>query len=477
LDAAIRANYTTANDAFITNNINFDNAGQFGNFAWEKSDVSIFKDASDVFSGRQSIRLLAEAGTDYMYSQNIDVVAGENYKLSMLSKIDSGNEGLIVVYDVTNSAAILESAALSNTSWNLFESSFEIPATCTEIQIRLYSDDINEYANYDFVVVLQNLIDNGGFEGTYSSDVAPGWSETGSPTVAESADEHTGSKAQSVNGDSSNYLRQTITLESGKWYTFSGWVKGTDCNILLSGAATKTLQSTESSGYRKLSYTFKAASTSLNIDIFGDGAACLFDDFAVIPVAVTEFSTVTPSPKTNCWVEDQWGNSNHAFQHHGGTTITYPANAILTEGSGTISKLLQMPFDYDDYDQDVFLWHLPDFSRCYYDADAEVFKFEMWDGSAWITVSSQAQTFSAGDWVRVTGLYNNATGITIYVDTTQGNSTADTWTVQELPTTLYLGSDENGEYQSDSACDYISGYNRELTEDEIEVLVNTNWGE
>ena len=480
LDASKRTNYTTANEAFVTNNLCFDgNLEEYGIVAWVETSVESLKDGSDVFSGRQSVRTKATSPVGTLNSQNIGVEAGENYLVSVVHKVDSGNGVFIMVYDVTNSTAIKTSGLFENTAYNLYEMSFEVPAGCTEIKIAVIVRDSGESCNLGNVLLLKNMMDNGGFEGTYVSSLAPGWTKNGTPTLLESADEHGGDKAQSINGDSSNYIYQQITVVSGEWYTVSGYVKGTNSVIKLFGATTKTLTSTYDTDYRKVSYTFKALSGTLTVQLYGNGAACLFDDFSLIKLHKVEASTSTPSPAASCYKPDKWGNSSRAFCLSGATILKYLATNVLNPGLGTIVCLIKAPFNYDDFDsRDFYLFEIDEVFRIWYDASAQKFKFDVYNGASWLSVESVAQTFDAGDWIYVFGLFNNQSGLTIYVNTTQGTTYTSTWDEQSITGKyIYLMSDHDGEQQADCDFDYPHGYDEYLTAAQIEAVVNGNWGD
>ena len=478
LNAAIRANYTTANACFITNNLVFDgHCENFGSEAWEVANANIIKDQHQVFQGRQSLRVRATAANGYAYSFPISVAADENYILSMAMYNEIANNCRVIVYDYTNSVNIFDTGALSRTQYQHFESSFEIPAGCTQIEIRLYSVVSTGSANYDAIMLLKDYVDNGGFEGTYVAELAPGWTKTSTPTLLESADENSGAKAQSVDGDSSNYVTQTVAVEVGKWYTFTGFCKGTACVIDLSGTTTKTLTYTSDTMYRKLGFTFKAATTSLVIKAYGNAVACLFDDFSVQLLTIKEASTSTPSALANCYETDKWSNASKAFSLHGGSNIKYSSAGVLNTDIGTIVIPFKTPFAYNQFDdRDFYLFEIENVFRLWYDESEAKFKFQIWDGAAFTTAESAAQTFTAGTWLYITCTYDNTAGINIWVNVTEGGEVSDTWTEQSLPTYIYFWSDKDGAQQGDGTYDFPHGMDEVLTESQITAIVAGDFG-
>lgn len=478
LSAGNRAEYTVSNGCIVTNNLCFDgHMDYYGVKAWEVSNAAIHKNRTDRKNGSQSMRVRATAANGYCYTNNITVVAGENYQLSLFRKADADNQCQAIVYDVTNSANILDTGLLTATTWKLLETSFEVPATCVAIEIRLYSDDDTESVNYDDIRLIMNLVDNGGFEGTYSSGVAPGWTKTSSPTVAENASAHSGAKAQGVNGDSSNYLYQDVTVVSGQWYTFSCYIKGTSGKIELSGATTKTF-SNDSANYRRWAVTFKAGTTTLTVRIYGDGSEALFDDMVVLPISLTPFSTCIPSAMSNCYETDKWSNSNRAFSLHGGSTIKYSSMGVLNTDKGSIIILFKTPFAYNQFDdRDFYLFEIEDVFKIWYDESEAKFKFQIYDGATWTTAESAAQTFSAGTWLYVICTYDNTSGINIFINTTEGGEVSDIWTAQNLATYIFFWSDKDGGSQPDAVVDYPHGYDEVLTSAQIASIVSGDWGD
>lgn len=76
------------------------------------------------------------------------------------------------------------------------------------------------------------LLTDGGLEGTYTGGLCAALSKTGTPTVAESADVHGGSKAQSflADADGETLIFPFLTPEANTWYLATGWGKSTGTN-------------------------------------------------------------------------------------------------------------------------------------------------------------------------------------------------------------------------------------------------------
>lgn len=78
-------------------------------------------------------------------------------------------------------------------------------------------------------IVGSNLLTDPGLEAAYTSGKCNTLTKGGSPTLTESADAHTGSKAQqfaaAAFNDRVNY--PTVNAVAGAWYRFSQWVKRT----------------------------------------------------------------------------------------------------------------------------------------------------------------------------------------------------------------------------------------------------------
>lgn len=74
----------------------------------------------------------------------------------------------------------------------------------------------------------EELLTNGGFEGTYTDGLAANWMKLGSPTVGESSTAHGGSKAQSFAATAtSNLVDQSVSIAAGTWFLNGAWCKAT----------------------------------------------------------------------------------------------------------------------------------------------------------------------------------------------------------------------------------------------------------
>lgn len=74
----------------------------------------------------------------------------------------------------------------------------------------------------------EELLTNGGFEGTYTDGLAASWTKIGTPTISESSTAHGGSKAQSFAATAqNNIVGQSVSIAAGTWFLHGAWFKAT----------------------------------------------------------------------------------------------------------------------------------------------------------------------------------------------------------------------------------------------------------
>jgi hypothetical protein len=177
------------------------------------------------------------------------------------------------------------------------------------------------------------------------------------------------------------------------------------------------------------------------------------------------------------WVSDKWGNhesalymeidDNYVLQMSGGDLsatkgsiyITYRPDYIATYGGA-----------------DKYLISGADFIRLFYDISQDRFAGEMWNGSDWTTVRaiSIQQNFVSGTWIHLAMVYDNTSGLTLYVSGTEQDSVSATWDAQTVPSNLSMGCISGSELEgAHGAIDNFKVFKR--TSDASEVL--TIYGE
>ncbi|TRZ78202.1 LamG domain-containing protein, partial [bacterium] len=371
--------------------------------------------------------------------------------------------------------------------WRKYELSFEADQTGAHL-FKFIQDGAtsgNSIVYVDNFRVDKDLVENGSMEGTYTSGVVADWAEVGSTsTPSESADEHTGAKAQAVlAGDTSNNVAQTVTVVSGNWYTFGAYAKvdsGTGY-IELSGADTETIEVTSlkfkvsKNNQDQISKTFKATTTSLVIELYADsGKTIIVDDVSIIELdsytGATTATTTTPSTATNSYGNGRWWENTSSLMIDGGDVLTYPTANNMYDGEGSVAFWIKPEMDYDDYEENKYLWSLEDFGRIYYNYSDYKFYWEIYDGSAWDSVQavSSAQTFTEDTWIHVAGTWNDRKNeVDLSIDGSNDGSSTWAWYAQSLPTNMYFGAEYDGTNGSDMYMDDLRVYDHALSTEDI----------
>ena len=92
------------------------------------------------------------SGGGYAQSQTMGVVPGQSYHLSALLRCNDGSTtGKLVAWDETNNAEITSVQASIRNNGRLVIPSFETPATCNAISIRLTTVEASKVTNWDEV--------------------------------------------------------------------------------------------------------------------------------------------------------------------------------------------------------------------------------------------------------------------------------------------------------------------------------------
>lgn len=173
-----------------------------------------------------------------------------------------------------------------------------------------------------------------------------GWSKTGTPTTVEccvsTAADHSGVLGIRLTGaNDGEGITRDVTVVSGKRYTFSAFAKNNiqDTEILLSGATTKTIDTTNSNAWTVYRHSFEASSTTLTIQLVSGAANQdgYFDDIAVIRLDRNSPSTSTPASDINSFRIGKYSDNDGAFEVKGGATLEYPAADNLDHDEGSLS--------------------------------------------------------------------------------------------------------------------------------------------
>lgn len=196
------------------------------------------------------------------------------------------------------------------------------------------------------------LLTNGGMEGTYTAGVAPGWTILGTVTPTESADAHTGSKAQAYTNTNSTLhaISQSVTWVLGRWYFLDIWSKKTSggggparinpvssgefaYDIASTGAYTRTLKSFRlTSGGGSGSFRVYAGDTS-GAFVFDDASCYEYTTSTLHASVLGASNALIASARINALAsgtqagtfalaDDPTNPQNGIYAYHDGTGVT-----------------------------------------------------------------------------------------------------------------------------------------------------------
>ena len=258
---------------------------------------------ADILFGTRVQKISVDAANEGI-SQDYAVTAGNDYWVGVWVKDDGVNKGVYVTaYDVDNTTAILNVITTDSGEWEYLTFCFEAPAGCTSVRIFIRSSDADTYDYHvQQCMVLPNLVNNGGMEGTYVDEsgggggtvnVAPGWAKSlvetdGTDELSESADAHSGSASQKIDVDAANEGIVTdaqLATDAAKWYLFTTWLKATAGTIRLHHGEASNLDKTFTPAAVWTRHAFVAqgdAGGYLYIRSSGGAATFYVDDVSVI---------------------------------------------------------------------------------------------------------------------------------------------------------------------------------------------------
>lgn len=123
--------------------------------AWtEISGVSV-EETNTYGSSNFACKITYSAGTEGLYSDNVDVVAGAYYIVKFQTRGDASVQGQYKIYDVTNSADIVATTNTGNitATYAQLTKKFRAPANCTSVQIYCYAPSSSGFAIFDDITL------------------------------------------------------------------------------------------------------------------------------------------------------------------------------------------------------------------------------------------------------------------------------------------------------------------------------------
>lgn len=181
---------------------------------------------------------------------------------------------------------------------------------------------------------------------------------------------------------------------------------------------------------------------------------------------------------TPVYVSDKWGNHESAlYMEITDEFVLQISDGDLSATKGSFYITYRPDYPYDSGGVDKYLISGADFVRLYYDVSEDRFAGEMWNGSDWTTVRALSiqQNFVSGTWIHLAMVYNNASGLILYLSGTQEDSVSDTWTAQTVPSFLSIGNvSGTGVDGAHGAIDNFKAFKRESDASEVLTIYGEN---
>jgi len=399
-------------------------------------------------------------------------VATEDKVVWAWVKTGGANQGIdLRIYDNDNAANIVEMTT-DATAWTNFNTCYKVPVGCTDVQHFFESTDADTYdMHVQQCMVLPNLVDNGGMEGTYVDEsgggggtvnVAPGWSKwavetDGTDTLDESATAHSGGAAQQIDvAETGEGIQSDATLfVVGKWYLVTVWLYGTSGNVKIRDHALDFLDEVvtpPNGSYGRFSFvTFCDAAGSRKLVIVSDGGAA---NFLVDDVSVIELDDVTITATA---ANEANSTEGTGIRVDGLDTLTQATTGVTLAGDSATFKITKR---HAAADVAKFGNSTPYEFHAYGDADDYMYVY--WSAANTLTLTYQAagggeQTddydataaWDAGA-TKTAKLTWGGSSCVLRLDGTPVITIAQAAAFDTLGTDFYLGSDKDGANQSDS---------------------------
>lgn len=280
-------------EARISHNrmLDIENGGVGGHTPGDAASI-ISKSSVEVFKDSLSLKVLNGDASQAFDRLTIATVANADYRFfgRFFSPTTLNGASRLVDVDLTAALGITVTQAGLSAGWNDVEFTFEAADTSTTIDLGSSSVTNTEFGYWDDVRVEANLVTQPGCEAADGNSLPTGWSDTGSPaadeTQTDDAEQHSGLTSILLNNcDADEGVTQDVTVVVDEYYTFSMWEKNNaqDVNVVLSGAATATIDITGDNTWTKHPYSFKASTTTLTIKVTSGAAnqSTWVDDFVL----------------------------------------------------------------------------------------------------------------------------------------------------------------------------------------------------
>ena len=288
LSAYQQGNYTTANGAFITNNLWYDGHNEFCNTSvyLESASADAYKDHNAKKGNSQRIQVITTGANESVYIDSLILESNENYYISFDYEQSSGGSGELKIRNTNGWGTIFRDTLDYAKKW--YSGSFEvIDSSRYRIQLNILEGD-GDTLYVDNGFLCHQLIDNSGFEDSLVAfigldSLGQGWEGVGTPdslSYVYNTNNRCGTYSQYIGKDGDNvyagnnscqmnvvnggycYIGQTVSLTTSTTYTLSFYAKGTNLNIWIQDQTTSDYWNDNTSAWQASDYNNEIVLTS-----------------------------------------------------------------------------------------------------------------------------------------------------------------------------------------------------------------------
>ena len=265
---------------------------------WTNIGAATLADAAtaDILFGTRSQKITVDAALEGIRGDTTPT-PGEDKSVWAWVKTGGANQGVdLRIYDNDGAANIVEMTTDAS-AWTLFNTCYEVPGGCTDVQHFIESTDADAYAiHVGQVQVLPNLWDDPGMEaGTAITGV-------GTPTTSEQSAEQAQSAANSwkIIADAADEgFKRAITTTSGKFYLACGWIYADTAGTVDLAVGSQTVTTSGNDSWIRVSQVFIAAGASTDVSFLSNGTQTFYVDDVSIILLDDVSLTVTPANEAN----------------------------------------------------------------------------------------------------------------------------------------------------------------------------------
>ncbi len=247
--------------------------------------------------------------------QDFTAVAGKQYTVRV--EVWATSTAEIFYGTAAGDEELVSFLITSNKSWRFLEFTMEAE-TSEDYRIRILGNAPNKEIWLNKVSVVESIIPNGSFEGTFTAGLAPSWESTGLTVAEETTTVHstgtsTARKAQKITRTGANHIRPSsaIALTADRVYYFSGWAyktAGASGSIVLDSGATSPdnvnfhdeikLPLNQWVRFGTFFDTFAGTDASFKpeIQLLGTGTAVILDDISLTELTEGGVVQFEPGP-------------------------------------------------------------------------------------------------------------------------------------------------------------------------------------